>query len=443
MAPALVHLWKTQASLAKLVRYLTQDDLKVCRLACRDLAVILAPLLFADTTIVFRSGTLTRPSRLAVLGRIGTHIHTLTFKMSHTPETFLPPVINSTTGKEQNFVYMPPSREMAPKIPRYGTWEMTDLLVKQYPPLFHAATDVHAFVRALSSMPNLQHLRINCEGQPPSHRYRRSIVDYALISLRMAVEQAPLSRLDRLSLISIHPAAVLYLQPTMGFGASPASRRRWHQIRHLTILMTSFSYQVGPTDHLKLLHAYLQSFPTLRVLRFHWQGHKGLSPISLATEPWLQRRYNKRAAVCGIPKARVSLRPLRLHTLQEMELVNVTIDASQIASFILDHRHSLREFNLQDIALRTGSWDEALAPLTQLSGSDHWKEAQKHESAFNVPIVLSPAGVSQKQFQRVLQAVDRPRDGSWVLARTRVRDKVLGGPDPMKRLLPVSVLSWR
>ncbi|KAJ5391186.1 hypothetical protein N7509_006676 [Penicillium cosmopolitanum] len=97
--------------------------------------------------------------------------------MPHSPETFLPPVINSTTGKKQTFLYAPQSHKMASKIPRYGTWEMTDLFVKQYPPLFHAATDVRAFVRALSSMPNLRHLRINCEGQPRSHRYRRSIVD--------------------------------------------------------------------------------------------------------------------------------------------------------------------------------------------------------------------------------------------------------------------------
>jgi hypothetical protein len=310
--------------------------------------------------------------------------------MPHSPETFLPPVINSITGKEQAFLFAPRGREMAPKIPRYGTWGMTDLLVKQHPPLFHAATDVRAFVRALSSMPHLRHLRINCEDQPPSHRYRRSIVDYALISLRVAVEQAPLSILDRLSLISIHSGEVLYLKPTIGFGASPASRRRWHQICHLTIQMTSFSHEVGPTDHLKLLHVYLQSFPTLRVLRFHWQGHKGLSPISLATEPWLQRRSDKRVAVRGIPKARVSLRPLKLHTLQEMELVNVTIDASQIASFILDHRHSLLEFNLQDINLRTGTWDEALALLTQLSGSDQWKEAQKQRKRDQRPHCLEP-----------------------------------------------------
>jgi hypothetical protein len=161
---------------------------------------------------------------------------------------------------------------------------MTDLLIKQYPPLFHAATDVPSFIRVLSLLHNLRHLRVTCEGQPPSHRYRRSVVDYALISLRIAVEQVPLKCFDSLSLLSVHPAVVLYLQPNLGFGASPASRKRWSQVRHLTIHMESFPYQAGaPTDHFKLLHAYLQSFTALRTLVFHWKGGMGFSPLSLAS----------------------------------------------------------------------------------------------------------------------------------------------------------------
>lgn len=440
MASVLVQLLKKETIRGLLRRYLSQDDLKECRLVCQDLAVLLAPLVFAEITIVFRSSTLTRPSHLAVLGRIGRHTRTLTFKMSHTNETFLPPVINSITGKEQTFVYMPQSHQTPSKTPRYGSWEMTDLLVKQYPPLFHAATDVRSFVKAFSSMPNLRHLCITCEGQTPSHRYRRGVVDYALVSLRMAVEQAPLRFLDRLSLLSVHPAAILYLQPTLGLGASPASRKRWLQIRHLTIHMTSFPYETGPTDHLKLLHAYLQSFPTLQVLRFHWQGHKGLSPISLATEPCLQRQPREQAAGNDISKARTSLRPLRLPHLQAIELVNVTIDACQVACFILDHRYSLCDLNLRDIDLRNGSWDEALAPLTRLSGSDRWKEAQQRESMICVPIVLG----SGMQLQKTKQAAERQRTRPSGLRKTRGCDyNPLGRPDHMKRLLPVSVLSWR
>lgn len=80
--------------------------------------------------------------------------------------------------------------------------------------------------------------------------------------------------------------------------------------------------------------------------------------------------------------------------MKEMELTNATIDASQVASFILDHRHSLRDFNFQEINLRTGNWDKALAPLTKPSGSDRWKEPQKQESTVDVLIVLSLVGIN-------------------------------------------------
>ncbi|KAJ5082972.1 hypothetical protein N7532_012015 [Penicillium argentinense] len=441
--PILVHAWKEQVIREQLVHLLDRQDLATCRLICRDLALELAPLLFTEITIFFRSGILTKPSHLAVLQRIGPFIQSMTFKMPHTAETFLPPVIDPMSGKEQTFMYTPQCHQTRPKNPRYGSWEMTDLLVKQYPPLFHAAADIPSFVQAFSSMPNLCHLRINCDGQLPSHRYRRSIVDYALISLRIAVEQAPLLSLNRLSLLSVHPGAVLYLRPSLSFGASPASRKRWSQIRHLSIRMASFPHETGPTDHLKLLHAYLHSFPALHSLVFHWEGQKGLSPISLASEPCLTRPINRALGQYGTQKTKASLRPLKMPSLQHMELVNATIDASQVASFIFDHRHSLHEFNLQDVHLRTGSWDEALAPLTKLSGNERWKETQKHASAIDVPIVLSPAGVSQKQLQRAICAVQRQKDGLRSLAQTRVRERIWGRPDHMKRLVPPSVLSWR
>lgn len=144
-------------------------------------------------------------------------------------------------------------------------------------------------------MRNLRYLQIKCQGQPPSHRYRRSVVDYALISLRIAAERAPLQFLECLSLLTVHPGVALYLRPDLGFGASPASRKRWSQIRSLTLHMESFHHPGLPTDHFKLLNVHLQSFPELQRLVFHWRGEKGLSPLSLATEPCLQ---NKVEAAC-------------------------------------------------------------------------------------------------------------------------------------------------
>jgi hypothetical protein len=39
----------------------------------------------------------------------------------------------------------------------------------------------------------------------------------------------------------VDPGAVLYLGPAPGFGASPASRKRWSQVRKLTVQMCSGS----------------------------------------------------------------------------------------------------------------------------------------------------------------------------------------------------------
>ncbi|KAJ6157886.1 hypothetical protein N7470_005478 [Penicillium chermesinum] len=56
-------------------------------------------------------------------------------------------------------------------------------------PLCHAATDVPSFFHALSLMGGLSHPKVVFGGQLSGHRYRRNVVDYALISLRIAVEQ--------------------------------------------------------------------------------------------------------------------------------------------------------------------------------------------------------------------------------------------------------------
>lgn len=219
-------------------------------------------------------------------------------------------------GTEQKFIYTPQRCQLGSNSPRYGSRKMPELLVKQYPPLFHAATNIPSFVQALTMMSGLQHLRISCEGQVPSHRYRRSVVDYALISLRMAIEQAPLKGLHTLSLLSVHQGAVLYLRPAPGFGASPASCKRWIQIRKLTLHISSFGHEPGqPTDHLKLLHAYLGSFPSLRRLFFHWEGERGLSPLSLATEPSLNSAAKRRPSQACPQKCALPLRPLTFQNL--------------------------------------------------------------------------------------------------------------------------------
>ncbi|KAF4762632.1 hypothetical protein HAV15_006721 [Penicillium sp. str.  len=213
----LARLWKTKRVQQILTSYLANKDPTACRLS------------------VFAPAPSTGHREWPLWSALGGHVQAMTFKISHDKETFLPPILNPIMGTEQTFIYTPQRCQLGSSIPRYGSRKMTELLVKQYPPLFHASTNIPSFVQALTMMSGLQHLRISCEGQVPSHSYRRSVVDYELISLRMAIEQAPLTDLHTLSLLSVHPGAVLYLRPAPGFGASPASCKRWSQIRKLTV----------------------------------------------------------------------------------------------------------------------------------------------------------------------------------------------------------------
>ena len=446
---AFLQFWWTEKTRNTFLSYVPKDELARFRLACHDFSVRAAPLLFEDLEITFRASIFTKPARMAALDRIGHHVQSLTFTMPHSPETFLPPLLNPITGEEETFIYEPYVQSLKDSasrlsVPTYGSWEMTDLLVKQYSPLFHAAANVPSFIRAFSAIPSLKHLKISCPGQEPEQRYRRSAVDYALISLRIAVERSRLTALDSLSLMSVHPGAVLYLNPILGFGALPNSANRWRQIEKLSIRMDSVPFGLkSATDHLKMLHSYLQLFTSsLREFKFRWHGPKGPCPLSLGTESCLQ---NKISALACPRRCHLALRPLRFGKLRDMEVENVVLDASQISTFITSHRHTLNEFNFEDTRLRHGTWDDALAPLTRISGSEKWKE--RSEEVMDVPLMLSPMGLEVGQIQKVFhdhsrRRSSRPSGGGWQKAGAKSRELFWGTPDHMRKFLRISMFSW-
>lgn len=408
MSQSFTKFWSTDLTRDSLLSLLDTSTLKSLRLVNHAFAATTSRQLFRDVSITFRSSTFTKPARMAALERIGWNIRTVTFVLNHGPEMFLPPLLDPLTGEEVCFVFTPCVRTTPTSSPTacsssptgekqgvYGTWEMTDLLVKQYPPLFHAAMNVSSFVAALTHMPALRHLKVSCAGQESTHRYRRSVVDYALSSLRIAIEQAPLPRLEALSLTPIHPGGIQYLCPMAGIGSLPNSCRRWTQIRSLEIQMDTFPFDKGQaTDHLKLLHSYLQGFRALRDFKFRWvgDGQKGPSPLSLATEPALCE-LAARSQAC--PKTRHYLRPLKFPNLQYMVLGNAMLDASQVSDFLTEHRHSLLEFDFEQVSLRSGTWDDALAPWRTLSSAEYdaaWGEKQAAEvEVMEVPFVLGPS----------------------------------------------------
>ena len=449
---AFLRFWWTDKTRTTFLSCLPKEELSSFRLACHDFSIRAASLLFEEINVNFRPSSFTKPAKMAALDRIGHHVQTLTFTMPHGPETFLPPLIDSVTGEEVTFEYEPycqTARNPASRlsIPTYGTWEMTDLLVKQYPPLFHAAANVPSFIRTFSAIKNLKQLKVSCPGQEPAQRFRRSIVDYALISLRIAVERSRLFLLDTLSLVSIHPGAMLYLNPTMGFGTLPNSARRWRQIRKLAILMDTIP--VGhnlATDHLKLLHSYLQNFSSsLRRLAFRWKGAKGPFPLALVSEPCL---LNNKVALACPRRCHLALRPLKFERLRYMEVENALVDAHQVSSFITAHRRSICEFNFEDSNLRSGTWDEALSPLTRITGNEKWKE--KSEEVMDVPLILSPVGMEKAQMAKVIREHSHgrvrsphPSRGGWQKASAKGRELLWGTPEHMRNFLRKSVLSWR
>ena len=449
--PAFLQFWWTGRPRDTFLSYLHKEDLASMRLACHDFSIRAAPALFENITVDFRTSTFSKPARMAALERVGGHVRSLTFRIPHSPETFLPPLLNPETGDEETFVYVPyveSSRNSATPLsnPTYGSWEMTDMLVKQYPPLFHAAANVPSFIRAFSLTQNLKHLRISCPDQEPAQRYRRSIVDYALISLRIAIERNRLLALDTLSLDSIHPGAALYLNPIMGYGALPNSAKRWKQIKKLNIQMDNVPFVPRPpVDHLKILHSYLQVFsPNLERLKFHWKGSKGLSPITLHDEICLQG--NSPNLACP-RRCHVALPPLKFQRLHALEVDNIVVDASQISGFITSHRHTLSDFKFEETLLRNGSWDEALKPLTRISGSEKWKE--KTEEVMDVPLLLNPVGMRHTLVKEALQEFPFPKQPTprlsqrgWQKAGAKGRDLLLGTPDHMRRLLKSHVFNW-
>ncbi|KAK5015018.1 hypothetical protein LTR60_003076, partial [Cryomyces antarcticus] len=390
-------------------------DLSSLRLVCHDFSARAAPYLFDHLTITFKASSFTRPARMAALERIGHHVETLSLNLPHTAETFLPPLIDPLTGEERKFVYTPQTRPLSTLLER------------------------------------IMQPKYGCPGQENVQRSRRSTVDYALISVRIAVERACLTHLDTLSLLPIHPTGVFYLQPLLGFGATPSSSRRWSQIRRLAIHMDSYPISRNTRiDHLQILHNYLHTLsPSLTRLFFRWKGDKGPSPFALDSDPFYETSHRDRTHPA---MRRRRPRPPKFPKLKHMELENAVMEAHQISAFIHTHRHTLTEVDFEDVQLSSGTWDDALTPLTQLTGSAKWKE--KQEEVMDVPLILSPLNLAPGILARTAQEqkAEEERGGvtmsRWLSkgrkgrAVERAKEQLWECEEHMKRFLRCSVFPW-
>src|ERR1700712_1773432 len=168
-----LRFWMSDNCRNSFLGHVDRETLPALRLVCHNFGATASPFLFREVSIAFKASTF-KPSRIAALDRIGRHAKRLTFNVPHSADSFLPPLLDPVNGEQLSFTYVPqvhpPSKT---KEPKYGTWEMTDLLIRQYPPLFHASTNIPAFIRAFGAMPSLEHITINCPDQNLAPRYRR------------------------------------------------------------------------------------------------------------------------------------------------------------------------------------------------------------------------------------------------------------------------------
>ncbi|KAI1657313.1 hypothetical protein F4813DRAFT_85436 [Daldinia decipiens] len=371
-------LWQKEAIREKLFHLLSKEDICNVRLSSSACCNLVTKRLFLRTHLTFTSGTFTRQSRIEALSRVGQHIEHLTFYFPHSEATFLPPLVHPDTGREISFLYKPhTSMASVLERPKFANSGLGEILTQQYPPLFHAASNVPSFINAMKHLPNMRHLTIKTPGQDPKERYRRDIVDYALISLRISLERAPMRKLTKLSLSSVHPSAFIYLRHVIGFGCLPSAARRWKQIRKLNISVEAWDFY-GPSpglDHLKMIDDYIRDFSAnLEKLTFNWLGRKGPCPLSLAADPLFapprssQKLFNEvTSPMSPLPPA-PSRKPIVFRKLRFMAIRNATMNSSQVAELIAAHRHSVREFDFENVVLiNDDSWDDALGPLLNKS----------------------------------------------------------------------------
>ncbi|KAI0997999.1 hypothetical protein K3495_g10191 [Podosphaera aphanis] len=374
-------IWQSESLRAVLLAHLDTHSLCQLRLTTSKYCEAISGFLFAHTRVRFTASFFTRPSRLEALSRIGPQITHLDFSFQHSQSSFLPPLLQHSTGDELRFLYTPPTCAGTLSRVKYGPEKLRQLLTLHYPPLFHAGTNVPAFIRVMGMMPNLQHLTISCQGQEPPERYRRDAVDYALISLRIAVEQASLPHLKRLSLNNVHPAGIHCLRHLFSYGCTPAGSRRWRQITRLDIVMSSwdFSGLTGGREHLLILDDYLRSFSAhVEELNFRWLGHEGPCPFSIISDQIFARQKTQKlfgevtSSMSPLPPA-PQRRSMFFPKLRYVKLCNAKISTKQVTDFVLPHSHTVREFDFINVILNDGGqWEEALAPLKLTSPTDKW-----------------------------------------------------------------------
>ena len=359
------------------------------RQVCLDFSIRAAPHCFGSIACNFTTSSLTKPSRMAALDRIGQYVQSFRLNLPYSLDTVLPPLVDPWTGQEKNFVYTPQTHtyngsDAGLRRSQYGDSETTDLLVRQYPPLFHAATNVSSFRQLLSSLTNLKHLTIrgSKDGFVP-HLDHRNTSDFALVSLRAVLEQDHLPHLTELSVTTMHASALRFLQPT-----TLATWCARIESLELKLYAASLTKDRIPDDRIQSIYRYLQCFSGIVRFGFGWIGRRGPLPIS---KPHQQELVNARRDTKYHPAFRPSAAEeatsvIVSSKLSRLTLANMETSADVVSHWLKAHVSTLHDLHLDDVKLSSGTWDQALEPLTNLARSNRW--AKPTREIWDVPIML-------------------------------------------------------
>ncbi|TKX19088.1 hypothetical protein C1H76_8754 [Elsinoe australis] len=392
-----LRFWHSEECRETFLSFLDQTDLSVLRLVSLDLSNRLAARCFQQITCTFRVNTFAKQSRIQALRRIGRHVETFKLVLPYNFDHVLPPLIDTETGEEKNFTYTPvrpgssSSNYSKHKEPKYGDWETTDLLIRQYPPMFHAAANSASFAQAATALSSMSRLIIQGSGDDFHVRsHHRNVSDFALVSLRAALEQAPIHALTRISLQDLPTSAMKYLKPSVPTGSAVYD---WcSQISEISSNMRSMDDKPDDrSDQLALVQDYLRNFRNLERFSFAWEGKQGPFPLSHASRrevrptksfrgarrpshPALRQQAPPTASV-GIEKSAI-----QFPHLVTLSLRNMTASVDDVQG-LLRNNASLRDLDFEDVELRAGGWEEALRPLSQ--------PRQQISETGDVPIMLA------------------------------------------------------
>ncbi|KAI5797398.1 hypothetical protein DFH27DRAFT_612102 [Peziza echinospora] len=344
----------------KVFSHLFSRDFRTLRLVSPKLRKLSNKATFSSIVIRFHVSTFNK-HRLAILEGIGHHVRELNFIFSHTERTHMYPVLDPNTRKQISVTFDPSTNRETNKGSVFGDRQLDDLALQNYGIIIFAAIDHAAFTQAIKSMKKLVSIRISCPGYPMGQPGQRSIVDYALWSLRIALERARPEGLRKLILSPVHLSGIQYLLPgTFPAEESVESKEVWNSISSLTMDLSSWRQLATSGDdlvyatNLGFLHQFLEHSKNIKQFEFSWMGGgKSVCPLTLDTLLYTE------ASGISAP----SHRPLTFPRLASVKIRNIAVESRLLKAFLERHREHVREWDLLDMTFTDGNVMDALGPV--------------------------------------------------------------------------------